>query len=134
MVFCSNRPRNKYMRAKKKYIFFTIDAILNLAAILKKQNINFNVKLIIISIKNIPQSFSILDLVLYLYDRTNRFTPHCVAGGQADGKKLSTKITDLSIKIRFVHNYNKKIGFFVGKINYFITTGNFHNNKTSTNS
>jgi hypothetical protein len=38
-----------------------MDAILNLAAILKKQNINFNFKFINNSIQNIPQSFSFLD-------------------------------------------------------------------------
>jgi hypothetical protein len=38
-----------------------MDAILNLAAILKNQNINFNFKFITNSIKNIPQSLSFLD-------------------------------------------------------------------------
>jgi hypothetical protein len=42
-----------------------MDAILNLAAVLKNKNIKFKFKLITNSIKNIPQSFSFLDLVLW---------------------------------------------------------------------
>jgi hypothetical protein len=38
-----------------------MDAILNLAAILQNQNINFNFKIITNWIKNIPQKFSFLD-------------------------------------------------------------------------
>jgi hypothetical protein len=41
-----------------------MDTILNLAAILKNQNSNLNFKVITNSNKNIPQSYSILDLDL----------------------------------------------------------------------
>jgi hypothetical protein len=61
---------------KENYIFFTMDANLNLAAILKNQNINFNFKFITDSIKNIPHSFSFLDLVHWSeisFDRKKEF-------------------------------------------------------------